>query len=312
MLKCLVSFFLSVSSVAFAAEKISPFLVHRLAVFPFAVDEDVQEMAEKAWWSVRQELTRNKRFLVASRIFLKQKDVFKARGNLTPADAIVLSKIVDAHAVLTFKIEKQKLILTAYSGFDGATLWKDSIDLGATVPSDAKMIKESTRLIRAFIADIPYHARQVIFRPSQRLMQQEGDVQIAKIYIAKNHVVSRGSIVQWISPKPKDFKPLFQGGLHFEIIAEGEVLDIEGEHAIVEVLSRDRASEPFAEHALVRVPSEADRLRDLYGFKRTELDALVRQAGKLTAVKPEKKEEDPLGFILSFFGSLALLLVIAL
>ena len=69
-------------------------LVRRLAVFPLKTGQpELAALADEAWWELREALTKDKRFLVASKNFLMQKDVYQARSVLSPADAIILAAI---------------------------------------------------------------------------------------------------------------------------------------------------------------------------------------------------------------------------
>ncbi len=47
-------------------------LVRRLVVFPFQVPSRLVPRAEEAWWQIRQELTQNPIFLLASKQFFNQ------------------------------------------------------------------------------------------------------------------------------------------------------------------------------------------------------------------------------------------------
>src|SRR5690349_4977842 len=58
------------------ADTLNPFF--RWAVFPFdAADDKLKIAAEKGWWNAREKITSKKRFLVASKQLLIQKDVFE-------------------------------------------------------------------------------------------------------------------------------------------------------------------------------------------------------------------------------------------
>src|SRR4051812_42407301 len=98
ILFCLLAFLiLPVSSWA----EVRHTLLRRIAVFPIA-DANVST-GEEAWWQMRELLTKDQRFFVASRRFMVNRGVFQPRKLLKPADAIILSKILDAQAlVVTF------------------------------------------------------------------------------------------------------------------------------------------------------------------------------------------------------------------
>ncbi|MCB0386940.1 MAG: hypothetical protein KDD43_16215, partial [Bdellovibrionales bacterium] len=48
-------------------------LLRRITVFPVQADNSLIKATEEAWWLVREALTENRRFLVASKNFLIQK-----------------------------------------------------------------------------------------------------------------------------------------------------------------------------------------------------------------------------------------------
>ena len=51
-------------------------LIRRVAVFPIQSDKNFGGILQEAWWELRSELTRNKRFLVASRKLLEREGAF--------------------------------------------------------------------------------------------------------------------------------------------------------------------------------------------------------------------------------------------
>src|SRR5690242_6478693 len=91
-------------------------LVRRISVFPIKAGQELAPIAEEAWWELRETLTRDHRFLVASKNFLMQKDVYQARRALSPADAIILGKLLDANALVVTFLEDRTLRMHVYEG----------------------------------------------------------------------------------------------------------------------------------------------------------------------------------------------------
>jgi len=90
------------SLVSFQAGAENLSLMRRWVVFPFDSDTPANKnSAENAWWKTRERLTLSKKYLVASRQFLIQKDVFQPRKNLNPDDVKLLAHLLDADVVVT-------------------------------------------------------------------------------------------------------------------------------------------------------------------------------------------------------------------
>src|SRR3954468_6467929 len=109
-------------------------LIRRLTVFPIKTSPEYQQAADETWWELRETLTRDKRFLVASKNFLMQKDVYQARSKLSPADAIILGKLLDANALITTHLDDRILTMRVYEGDYGRALWEQKIMLQPSLP----------------------------------------------------------------------------------------------------------------------------------------------------------------------------------
>ena len=286
-------------------------LLKRVAVFPVKVEKRYRSEADKAWWSIREELTRAKRFSVASRLFLQKKEVFQARDVLEPVDAIVLGKLLEAHAIITCFAEDRQLKMVVYSGRTGRELWKYSLFIDPDIPFPIQLAKKSKQLMKAFIAAIPYQGYQILASELGVHLVTEGDVRIARVELGENHKVEVGQAVQWVGIKRSSLKPLFQQGGDVSILAEGRVLSVDRRIAQVEVL-RYRNLSDLVEQSLLRFPDEVKRLRSSYALSKEPLDQLLRQVGHMQEREKKEPEKKPLASALSFIGSLALLIVLAL
>ena len=97
-----------------AQEELS--LIRRVVIFPMLADKAFEAKTDEAWWQMREEMTVQRKLLVASRQFLIRNDVLQARGALQPADAILLGKLLDAHAIITSQLQDRKVHMQAYDG----------------------------------------------------------------------------------------------------------------------------------------------------------------------------------------------------
>src|SRR5262245_25083625 len=84
-------------------------LLRRVAVFPIEAPEELNSKADEAWWELREFLTKDKRFLVATKNFLQQQNVYQPRAELDPAAAIILGKLLDADAVISTFLKERIL-----------------------------------------------------------------------------------------------------------------------------------------------------------------------------------------------------------
>ena len=195
-------------------------LLRKVVVFPIYVDQGQGKVAEDSWWKVREILAKDQRFLVATKRFLVKNEVFQPRKELSPADAIILGKLLDANGIVTTYLNKRKLTMLVYDGYSGLPLWKKSLNLQPSQTIKSQLNTAATRLIRDFIATIPYHGFQVVDPLMKRILTSEGDLTIAKVDIGKQEGVSTGDRVQWIKIFHSSTEPLFLGGARIEVFAE--------------------------------------------------------------------------------------------
>ncbi|MCB0357680.1 MAG: hypothetical protein KDD40_11760, partial [Bdellovibrionales bacterium] len=196
-------------------------LIRRVVVFPLQTSEDTQSEATEAWWKIRETLTEGKRFLVASKDFLERKDVFQARGKLSPADSIILGELLDAQMIVTGDLKNKTLTLYAYETARGQLIWSQSSLMHASLPLSEQIEKSSKELTALLIADFPYHGfvvkDEIIGQP---VYKKEGKV-LVHIAVSSLADVQIGDEVQWVKLYSQNLKPLFQGGGNLEVFAEG-------------------------------------------------------------------------------------------
>jgi hypothetical protein len=275
------------------------------------VAQTPREDFEKAWWAVREELTNSKRFLVATRLFLQQKEVYQERAELEPVDVILLGKLLEAHALITVFLADRRLKMTVYEGQTGEVLWEHSLFVDTGTRLGAQIEEKAVRLTRAFVASIPYQGYLVKESAMEAPTFTEGDVRATYIEAGNNHGIQSDHSVQWIRIKKRNLKPLFQGGGETEVFAEGKVLRVDRQNILVEI-TRFQNLQDLKEFSLARFPEEDKRLQQTYSLQKDPDEQLLRQ---MTYPKPKAKEEvknKSLVAALSFLGSFAVFLLLAL
>ena len=171
-------------------------LIRRVSVFPIKADPELASIADDAWWEQREVLTKDKRFLVATKNFLMQKDVYQARSVLAPADAIILGKLLDANALVTTWLDDHTLNMRVYEGDYGRPLWQQQLVLQPSLPVAEQLQPAVVKLTQDFIASIPYQGFVVIDPLKGRPIYQEGRRLLVKGEIGISAEVDVGDPVQ--------------------------------------------------------------------------------------------------------------------
>ena len=288
-------------------------LIRRVSVFPIKVQQpELESVAEDAWWDLREMLTNDKRFLVASKNFLQQKDVYQARSVLTPADAIILGKILDANAVITTSVEDRVLYMRVYEGDYGRPLWEQKLTLQPSLPVAQQIKNAVIKLGQDFISSIPYHGFVIVDPLKGRPVYSEGRRMMMKAEVGTGAEVEVGDPVQLIHIFSENIKPLFTHGSTIEVYAEGRVVERSREIILVE-LDRLNRSANILEGALVRLPREVKRLEKIYAIQDSLKNKIDPEffSPAMTSAKQRESETKPLLASLLFIGNLAAFLLLA-
>lgn len=287
-------------------------LIRRVSVFPIKTDPEFQKIADDTWWELRETLTRDKRFLVASKNFLMQKDVYQARSKLQPADAIILGKLLDANALVTTWLEERTLHMHVYEGDYGRPLWEHQVILQPSLPIHEQLQPAVVKLAQDFIASIPYQGYIVTDTLKGRPVYQEGRRLLARAEIGTTAEVDVGDPVQLIRVFSDNLKPLFTNGAAIEVFGEGRIVERDRENITIE-LDRLNRSAQVNDGAMVRLPRELKRLEQLYAIKdslRSKIDPEFFSPG-MTTQKQKEDETKPLIASLAFIGNIAAFLLLA-
>ncbi|MBK8201587.1 MAG: hypothetical protein IPK68_04470 [Bdellovibrionales bacterium] len=288
-------------------------VIRRITVFPIKTESLLTEAAEEAWWKMREALTENKRFLVASKNYLVQKDVFQSRGELSPADAIILGRLLDADALVVTYLKDKILHMRIYEGQYGRSLWHKEFQLHASIPVAKQIVSSTKKLVLDFIASVPYQGFVITDGLIGKSVFSEGEKNLVKINIGENAAVEIGDQVQMVRIKSDSLRPLFLDGAISEIFAEGRVVSISREIIVVEVLRATNIDE-IRELSLVRLPTESKRLRDIYGLNQNGERGVPYPemlVPGISDLNPDEAEKKPLLMAVSFVLNLAAFLILA-
>jgi hypothetical protein len=244
-----------------AQAQVSHSLLRRVAVFP--IGDANFPSSEEAWWQMRESLTRDQRFFVASRRFMINRGVFQARKALKPADVIILSKILDAQALVVTFIKDRTLQMKVYEGENGYLLWEGEGEFHPVLPINDQLVRMSTQLMDAFILAVPYQAYQITDEVIGQSLYEQGGKNFAQVYVGSSSRVEKGDTAQWVEVQGDPRGSFFGAGTQVLVIAEGIVREVKGERAIVEI-ERMREPSEMKDNALVRFPKEVNRLKEMY------------------------------------------------
>lgn len=283
----------------------------KLVVFPMDNSKGYEKLAEDSWWKVRETLTDTKRFLVASKRFLVQKDALQPRSKLSPSDAILLGQLLESDALILMGIKNREVTITVYACVDGSLLWTRALPLHPSLPIEKQLVDSSLKLIRDFIASIPFHGLQILDPLIGKPVFEEGDVRLAKVDVGSNTRVVAGDPVQWVSVEKTTGAPLFIGGAQTNVIAEGEVIKNENGILLVEI-KRLKSLDLLKTHSLLRLPKEAEFLATNHALQTSNPLAPELRYTPLPPSRPEGEKSKPLVTALVSIANFLAFLLLAL
>ncbi len=300
--------------------------IEKIAVFPvlfkgergIRVDEATAKALDDTWWQVRDELTETGRFVVASRAFLQKQDSFQARGSLSVADAVVLGRHVEAEALLTVKLENRSLTLQVFLASDGTIVWRQSVDLHPSLLIREQIQKVVRAVAREFVASLPYQGVTLNDSLAKQAVFTEGGKRLARVKVGAAKV-EVGDPVEWIVLSRRTLDPLFQGGAHSIVRAEGVVsalnvgAQVGSSEGVIQVeITRAPELAILRAGALVNLPNEQARLKSQAQPKDAAMavvPAMIEPEAK--QVERQKDETGAMATVLSILSSLAVILLLA-
>lgn len=288
-------------------------LLRRVAVFPVNVPRELKKPAEETWWKLREELTSDKRFLVASKNFLLKKDVFQPRSELSPSDAIILGSLLDAQGLVVTYLIERTLHMRVYEGRFGRVLWQKQLRLHPSLPMATQFETAGLKLLRDFKASFPYQGFVVVDPIIGKPWYQKGNKTLVNVDLGSQSQVRVNDKIQLVRVLTDKLKPIFTEGSTIEVFAEGKVHQVEPQQVVVQILRATRLQDIEAE-TLVRLPSEFKRLRQAFALKEN-LKRKIRPElfwAEMRLIREEEEEVKPTVTAVSFLSSLAAFLLLAL
>ena len=287
-------------------------VIRRIAVFPVEASQEFREETDKLWWDLRDLLTKDQRFLVASKNFLIQKDVFQPRTTLGPSDVIILGKVLDAHALMTTELQGKTLHMRVYDGEFGRPLWMKSLDLQPSIPIQRQLAPFTDKLAKDFLASIPYQGFVIKDALQDEVVFRQGSALSLKADVGVGSQIELGDQIQVVRILSDSLKPLFMSASRIEVIAEGRVVNINKNIVQVDL---DRSIDPrlVTEGSLVRIPKEVKRLTESFAIQES-LKAQVDPeflSPRILELKQQEAEKKPLMTSLGFIANLAAFLLLA-
>lgn len=222
-------------------------LSKKIAVFPISDISGTE--AEEAWWKMRELLTQESRFLVATRRLMINRGVFQGRRLLKPADAILLSKILDADLVFASFIQDRIFHINVYEGDSGQIFYSRKIDFHPAIPIKEQVSKITTQGVKDFLSYLPYDGYIVKNDLKGTVFSTDGEVfSQAKIFDSSR--LKEGDPLQVVRirrPSANQFE--------VEVVAEGEFLKVEGKGISLIKLIQFKDMNSVSENSFIRVPS---------------------------------------------------------
>jgi hypothetical protein len=307
----IASVLLSVTSVYASGVAHENDVLRRLVVFPIKYDQQERPSElEDAWWKIREELASGQRFLLASKQFLQQKDVFQPRGALSPADAIILGKLLDAQAIVITFIENRTIRMIAYEGDGGSTLWDHSLSLHPSLPIKSQVVETSRRLIQDFIASFPYQGFVMPDELTGSAVTESNGQHFVKVETGRGLQLAPGDPVQFVRLQRQSLKPLFEEGGQVQLFGEGTVLKSDREQTTVQ-LTRVSKGELVTAYTLVKFPKEYQRIRSEFALvSRDALNPSVITQD-LQKVRSSGEDGKPTATAIAFITSITAFVLLA-
>ncbi|HEX4925106.1 MAG TPA: hypothetical protein VFV50_13520, partial [Bdellovibrionales bacterium] len=200
--------------------------------------------------------------------------------------------------------------MVAYNGETGVTLWRNQFQLHPSMPINDQIEGAALKLIRDFVASVPYQGFHIVDPLIGKAVFEEGRAMYAKVEIGTDAVVQKGDAVQWV--RLTGSSPLFQEGGQVTVIADGIVTDVERDILTVEI-RRVTDLTLLREKSLVRLPKEHQRLQENYALKDRFKKQLSPEmlVAEMKPSAPESNEKRSLLTSIAAIASIAALILLA-
>jgi hypothetical protein len=259
MKKLLIFLILVTTPLSAKAENLE--LMRRWVVFPFGADSSLKASAENAWWKFREKLTGDRKYLVASRQFLVQKDAFQPRKELSPDDVKLLGHLLDADVIVTGYSEHRQFTVNVYLTQNGELFWTKHISFHPSLKESDQLELVSEKLSQDLLNQIPYHAFTVTDPLIGKAVYEETNKKYAVIDVGNSDDLPVGAAIQWVNvilPERKDGEPSkkpLADQTKIAVIGEGKIVKIKKGVVIAEI-QKATTNDEIKEKTLVRIPFE--------------------------------------------------------
>ena len=309
-LKIFLVILFSFLSVCFAEAQVKHKVLRRIAVFPIA-DANVSS-AEDAWWQMRETITRDKRFFVATRRFMINRGVFQPRKQLKPADVIILSKILDAEALVMTYVSERTFYMRIFDGESGYILWQGEAEFHPAVSISEQLIQVSSQMMNSFMMALPYQGFQIVDDGVGKPVFEDSGKSYAKVFVGNSSKLNVGDDAQWVEVEGETSKVFLGDSLQVSVLAEGKIAAIQENSVTIEIL-RMKNVKDLKENSLVRFPEEMNRLKDLYSGKEKSSNLSAEYlSGEIKNTEDFKKGHNSTSTALLWIANIAGFLLIAL
>ncbi len=244
-------------------------LMRRWVVFPFDADvPSLKNSAENAWWKSRERLTAEKKYLVASRQFLIQKDVFQPRKDLNPDDVKLLAHLLDAEVIVTGYSEARGFQLNVYLGQNGELFWSKRIAFHPSLKATDQLELISDNLTQELLSQIPYQGFVVTDPLIGKTLYDEDSKKYAVVDLGTTDNVQEGMDVQWVKiyipekPTLKEGEPLLPQS-KIQVIGEGKISKVKRGVFVAQV-ERAKSVDLINEGTFVVIPKLSSKLGESY------------------------------------------------
>ncbi len=242
----------------FAASQMEPNLgFKKIAVFPIQSDINYGPVLEKAWIAARASLTKNQIYYVATKAFMKEKDAFQPRGDLSVLDVVTVSRLLDAEAVITFSLAGRDFTLRLFDGNTGQIFWRYTYRFSTFTPIENQLESVTAQLTADLHASIPYHGLVRANLDKRVMVQNQSKLTVSGVLFS-GETAAVGDPVQFVRLNRISMEPLFQNGGQSVVIAEGFVSQIDGDNVTVQ-LTQVSEKQTLLGSDLIRLPKEAER-----------------------------------------------------
>ena len=261
----LVSCFLFIAPVFSYGENLG--LMRRWVVFPYETDASLKSAAEDAWWKFREKLTLDRKYLVASRQFLVQKEAFQPRKELSPDDVKLLGQLLEADVIVTGYSEHRQFTINVYLAQNGKLFWSKRFSFHPSLREADQLEVASEKMSQDLLDQIPYQAFTVTDPLIGKPVYEETNKKYAVVDVGNTENLSVGSEIQWVDvvlPENAGPGPLIEQ-TKIAVIAEGKIVTVRRGVVVAEV-QKATADDKIIEKSLVRIPSEVKKMEVAMGL----------------------------------------------